>query len=161
MKTTIRVVSNAAELNRRMVAKRRKVIFRTLGFGLRVIRNHIKTRKTTSRPGGAPHSKGDKRLKKNTRFEADVDNGEGVVGFTRFPSQVATPLGGKTVPDVINEGGRERLDQPPRTILRPDGRPREIAPKPVTADYGPRPITEPHADPINRKMVEIAESTPL
>lgn len=144
-----------------MVKKRERVLYRTSGYTLRIIRNSIKTsKKKTSSTGRAPYGK-TRALKKNSRFEVEVQRGDAYIGFVSFPGSNGRAIGARSVPAVIMRGGREKVKFSGKTISRPDGSMQVIGPVVRQVTYGPRPITDPAREPAISKMKEIARTTPL
>jgi hypothetical protein len=162
LKIAAKVTADGRELLARWRAKRRKVLFRTGAYSLKVfIRQPIRSAKKSAGPGAVP--KGHTRaLKKNSAFEVDESGGTVDVGFLAYPSDRAQPLGGQTVPETLFHGGRQRLDLPARTVTTPDGRLIDLAPASVVASYEPRPTLL--ADGQTKaadKCADFLESTPL
>ena len=156
-----RLALQLGKLNNRIARKEERILHRTGGYSLRVVRNAIRTaKKKTSRPGEIPKSK-TRALKRNSRYEVDIRRGELVIGFTKFPSDAATPIGRRSIPAVINAGGRAKLYFDERKITRPDGRVTTIEPTVVMARYEPRPMLTPHRDAIVAKLKEFTQSTPI
>ena len=156
-----RVASELNRLNDRLVRKQQRVLYRTGGYGLRVVRNSIKyDRDESSRPGQIPKSK-TRALKRHSRYEVDMRRGELVIGFIKFPSDSAKPLGKPSIPAIINAGGRAKIHFMERRITRPDGSVIEVEPSVRFINYRPRPMLTPHLDAIVAKMKEITQSTPV
>lgn len=160
LKTRLRI--DTGLLRKRWLAKRRKVLYRTGGYMLKVgIRQPIRSGKKSAAPGATPKSH-TKALKKNSAFDVDVEAGEVLVGFTPFPSAVAEGVGGATIPGALFHGGKVRIDTPARAVTRPDGRQRLLAPKSVIAQYEPRPALLGDAQRGgNAKALELLGSVPL
>ena len=98
------------------------------------MRSKIRSGKKSSQPGKSPKSH-TKTLKNNIVFDVDVDAGEATIGVALLPSRKeAKPLGGKSIPQVIDEGGDERLTT--------------LAGKSIKANFKARPILDPVAETI-------------
>src|SRR5690606_17377545 len=115
-------------------------------------------------------------LKKNSAFDVDESRGEVAIGFVKFRSKVATPLGGGSVPGKLLGGGRERLQYPARVVVRKkkpgrdstgrftkaEATERLLGPKTVVASYGPRPGLLNGALRIGTaKALELTRTVPL
>lgn len=158
---SLRVDLKLRELRRRILAKRRRVLFRVGGYTKSVMANRIRSaKKKTSKSPSPPKSK-TKKLKRGVRFDVEESAGEVHVGFVKFRSDQAEPLGGQTVPSVIDRGGRERLHQDGRTVVGPDGKERKIEPRTVTAEYDERPLVDPVRKPAEDKLRELMRDVPL
>jgi hypothetical protein len=157
-----RLVIDTGPLRKRWLAKRRKVLFSAGGYALKVfIRQPLRSGKASAVPGATPKSH-TKALKKNSAFDVDVEAGEMLAGFTTFPSAVAEPIAGATIPGALFKGGKVRIDAPAKTITRPDGRQKLIAPKSIVADYEPRPaLLEDGQKNAGAKTLELIERIPL
>lgn len=107
--STVRVDENFDEVTRRFQAKKKKVLFKTGGYGRSYIKQRIRRRKSVSPPGGYPYS----HTFANTGFKDlhfAVENGETVtIGHRLYRQRSSVIPIGKTVPQIINEGGRARI----------------------------------------------------
>lgn len=173
IKAAVRTELKLRTLSRRIRRKHSRVLYRGAGYARTVMKNRIRSaKKKTSRSPKAPKGKTGK-LKRGVAFDVDVDRGEALVGFTKFRSDQATPLGGRTITSIIDRGGRERISTPERVIQVPDrGRDatgrftggtkqKRIGPRSVIAHYGPRPLVDPVRQPAEEKLRSLVRETPL
>ncbi|MEN0109127.1 MAG: hypothetical protein AAF805_00245 [Planctomycetota bacterium] len=175
LRTAMRVTVYPETINRTLASKRRRVLYRVASYVRVTMARRIRRRKKKNAPAGqAPFGKTG-ALKRNVRFHVDERRGRAAIYFVSFRSAAATPLGGKSVPKVIDEGGRARLHQRERTVTRverggrnADGtfapstvREKRLAPRSVTARFAPRPVTDPVRPTAQAKLEEFARSEAL
>ena len=176
LQLALKARAKAEQLDRAWRTKRRRVLYRTGGYTLKVgIRQPIPTRKTRAAPGANPHGH-TRALKKNSAFDVDESRGEVAIGFVKFRSKFATPLGGRSAPGILLGGGRERLHAPARVVVRKKKPGRDaagrftkaqtterlIGPRNVVASYGPRPRLLNDALRIGSdKALELCRTVPL
>lgn len=172
LRAAVKVSLKLDELHRRHQRRRSRVLYRTGGFGRRVMQNRIKSGKKSSKSPNAPKSH-TKALKRHCEFAVDERDGSVIIGFVAFRSDHAKPLGGRTVPQTIDGGGRERLTVDARTIVKTKiGRnsagqftstvtEKALPASVIEADYQPRPISEPARAPTEQKCLELLRDTPL
>jgi hypothetical protein len=126
--------------------KRLKVFLRLGGFTMQVMRRSMRYSKKISEPGKPPHARrNNPQLREKTFFGYETSTDTLVVGPTIYRSKTK-PASGKTVPQLLNEGGRA-------DVVTPRGV--------VKADYRPRPFVAPAQEIGNEKFAELLEKTPL
>src|SRR5690606_34896807 len=84
IRLALKARAKAAALDAAWRRKRRRILYRTGGYTLKVgIRHEIPTRKTRAAPGAKPHGH-TRALKKNSAFDVDESRGEVAIGFVKF-----------------------------------------------------------------------------
>lgn len=147
IKIAQKIVVEHEKVIRRTRAKRNRVLYRTGGYARVAERRRIRRRKKNSKPGQGPSNRTG-RLKDGIHFEVDEAQGTVVTGVTpNATTGGATPLGGKTIPEIIDTGGAELL-------TGSDG-------KRVKADFAPRPITDPVREPAEQFFRDLIEQERL
>lgn len=126
----------------KMEAKERKVLARTGGFARKVMRQGMKRRKKVSQPGQYPSAHAG-QLKQLIYF--GYDGGGLVVGPVLFKGRGAQPVG-KTVPELINEGGTVTVRETRRTYK---------------ANYAARPFVALTAPAAAKALADNMESIPF
>lgn len=132
VRSRVRIIDQSYKLAKALSRKERTVLFRTGGYVRKVLRSRIRRRKTTSTAGKYPHAhtKGGTGLKE-VRFKVDRDGANVrklagdytvVVGHYKYTrnKKAAVPIG-KTVPQLINEGGRAYTPRRARKYRDKDG----------------------------------------
>ncbi|MEM9354137.1 MAG: hypothetical protein AAGA92_14095 [Planctomycetota bacterium] len=137
------------ELNRRREVQKRRVLYRMGRYGQQVLRRLIRRGKKASKPGQPPRARTKKNgvksnFKKLARFFVNADDGSVSVGLMDAKFQGTRPDGGKTVAQLLNEGG-----------------PAKINDAAVPARFRPRPFTDPTLDKAGPRLVEIVGSVEL
>lgn len=131
----------------RVRAKRNRVLYQTGAYTRTSESRRIRTRKKKSKPGQGPTNQ-TRRLKSGVKFTVDELEGTVVAGITPNTGKSnSTPLGGKTIPQLIDQGGKSRVVDP-------------FTGKTSIVDYGPRPITDPvrpKAEEFFRKKIETVQ----
>lgn len=105
IRTELRWVFDKTKIEKRLDSKRRRVLARTGGYGLKVMRSLFRRRRKSASVGSPPSAHGKSVLKKNVRFEVSgVDHV--VVGPTLLPGQSrGRTKGPKPVPAMLDQGG--------------------------------------------------------
>lgn len=140
---TTKMFLNKSAVIAAMDRKNQKVLYRTGGFGRKVMRSGMRRRKNASQPGEYPSAHAG-QLKELIYFGIDETNSL-VIGPTVFPGAKGKAGGGKTVPQLLNEGGVI----PGRRFLVPRRNPKSNESKFVLVNnarrpmkYRPRPFVE-------------------
>ena len=148
---------------RRVERKKLRVLSRTGAYGRTVVKSKLKKRPIKSRwtkagkktrqaklhssPGEAPFRQTG-LLHDRVFFGVDNDTDSVVVGPQYVKTKGAGDLLGKaSVPQLLEEGGAERLQMPGGKF--------------VTAQYEPRPFIEPSRPAVEDKFAEFIESIQL
>lgn len=107
LKMAVKIDVYAGKVTRRIAAKRVRILFKIGGYTLRAYRRGMRYRKGPSRPGSPPsaHKTGSNGplLREASGFAVDKLRGRVVIGPKRF-RRLSRPTG-KTVPEILNEGG--------------------------------------------------------
>ncbi|MEM8864558.1 MAG: hypothetical protein AAGF31_03325 [Planctomycetota bacterium] len=129
LRATSKIVVEHQKVLKRVRQKRNRVLYRTGGYLRTSQRRRIRNRKRPSKPGEGPTNR-QGRLKAGIKFDVDEFEGTVVAGITpNATASGAKALAGKTIPQVIDEGGDEILTDS-------DG-------EKFMAHFEPRPITDP------------------
>ena len=135
---------------RRVDQKTGRVLARTGAFGRQVMRRQMRPagkKRKSSRPGEPPRTIVG-TIKKLLFFGMAPNKKAVVIGPKKQSPPSGHHLFGKeSIPQLLDEGGREKL-------LLPDG-------KRTTADYLPRPFTDPVRPTITEKFRDLLRETPL
>jgi hypothetical protein len=126
----------------KMEAKERKVLARTGGFARKVMRGGMRRRKKISQPGEYPSAHAG-QLKELIFF--GYDDGQLVVGPVLFKGKGRQPQG-KTVPELINEGGTVTMKTKRTTY---------------TANYAARPFVDLTMPAAAKALADNMETIPL
>lgn len=131
--------------------KYRTVMARLGGFARTTMQRMMRHKLGPSKPGKPPnahrdHGGNDGTLRRLIEFGYDVDKKELVVGPHRIDSPTI-PLEGKTVPQLLNEGGSAFI--------------RSYGGKSVLAEFAPRPYVEPTLTKAMTKLADLIRTIPL
>lgn len=130
-------------IERRLRRKKRTILFRTGGWTLKILRQAIGRGKKSSRPGQAPKGKVG-TLKRQTAFAVEPETDTVVIGVIPLKTKgTGKLLTSASVPQELEEGGRERLTMPGGAK--------------VTVTYLPRPYLgpiQPRAEETFRNNIE-------
>lgn len=131
--------------------KYRRVMAKLGGYVRTTMQRSMRNRKRSSKPGEPPTSwrrekGGQGALRALTEFGYDKDDHKLVIG-PQLITSTTTPLGGKTVPQLLNEGGG--------AFIRKFGGGR------VMATYEPRPFVQPAVDKGIDKFRDLLKTVPL
>jgi hypothetical protein len=124
-----RVVVYAATVEKRIASKTKRVLFKTGAYTRKSMQRSMRYRKGPSQPGQPPSAHRDGRgplLRRLIGFEVDRQRDSVTIGPQRF-GKLSQPSG-KTVPDLVNDGGTITATLEGRT---------------VTAELEARPFTAP------------------
>lgn len=121
------------------------------GFGRTTMQRLLRHKKGASKPGQPPHSHRDiggntGALRRLIEFGYDTEKKELVVGPHRIDSPTK-PLGGKTVPQLLNEGGEAFVYK--------------LGGGSVLAHFEARPFVEPALKKTITKLAELIRTIPL
>lgn len=138
------------EILKRIDTKRRRVLFRTGGFGRQVMKRQMRKggkKRKQSKPGEAPRTH--VGLLRKLIYFGLADDGETVVIGPQYTGQSRTTqaAGGKPVPQLLNEGGRAALAFPDGNV--------------ETVEYLPRPFIDPVRPTIQEAYENNIKETPL
>lgn len=128
----VKIIDQSYKMAKALSRKERTVLFRTGGYVRKVMRSRIRRRKKVSTAGQYPsaHVKGNSGLKE-IYFKVDRDGANirklagdysVAVGHLKYSrnKKAAVPIG-KTVPQLINEGGRAYTPRRARRYRDTDG----------------------------------------
>ena len=131
--------------------KYRTVMARLGGFARTTMQRLMRNRKGASKPGQPPHSHKDYagnagKLRSLIEFGYDTEKKELVVGPHKITSSTR-PQGGKTVPQLLNEGGEAFVYK--------------LGGGSVLKHFEPRPFVEPALKKTITKLADLIRTIPL